>query len=814
MLTLQLLGGLALVTEDGKPIGRAAQKRRLALLAVLASRPGVPVTRDKLLALFWPEAPTDEARHRLSAALYDLRRALGDDALVARGDDVLLTPAAVRCDAIEFETAVESSNWRGAIELYRGAFLDGIHLDDAPEFDQWVDQRRTQLARAHGKALEEWARTCSERGDHGAAVDAWQRLTDTDPFNDRFALGLMKALESAGNRAGALRHAQEHEDRLRAELGVEPADVVRDFASSLLTSSGAPGITSGNGLRVPVTNPDPRIASHEPPAIGPAPVTAPAGHHQAPDIRLLSPAVSHESRWNSPRWWAVAAVAGFLLVTPFLLRNRDEVLSAEPAARSLGEAETHLLSGRFEAAVTAFEQAVTLDSTDARTHVRLALATLWADQPGDRIDARLSRALALRDRLDELDRALLDGLVAWRRGEWHTAEGLYRRALAAHPTSVAARHELGEVLFHYNAPQGRSLDEARIEFERVLDNEPNHYGALWHLALIAAHDGRAGDVSQLTDRLLALRPDAVRTIEVQALRASSAHDRSEIDRLLDRLRDVDESLLFSIGWRMAVFSRDLAGAHRVFSLLTAPTRGPYAEALGHMHLLYVDIARGRSSAAVQRLDALAGLRNAGMAVDWLAVVAAVAPDVDVPVRRLQSLRDSLADLTSNDAVLTQSGPERRTALLATLGSLHAILGDSAAALAVAARLEGTRQKASVNASRAATIRALHAWRSGRPDEVIHWTERSPRYRWFGDAVASPINAWSIERYLRAEALFSVGRLDEADRWFATLGDHDPSDLAFLPAALTRRAEIARALGDQVRARRLQAQRDELKSVLP
>src|SRR6185503_15476783 len=59
--SLRVLGGLALIGPDGPIGGRAGQRRRLALLAILAHARGRPVSRDKLIALLWPETDTERA---------------------------------------------------------------------------------------------------------------------------------------------------------------------------------------------------------------------------------------------------------------------------------------------------------------------------------------------------------------------------------------------------------------------------------------------------------------------------------------------------------------------------------------------------------------------------------------------------------------------------------------------------------------------------------------------------------------------------------------------------------------------------------
>jgi DNA-binding SARP family transcriptional activator len=59
MLSFRVLGELSLSGPEGPVTGRASQRRRLALLAVLAVARGRPVTRDKLVALLWPDADSE-----------------------------------------------------------------------------------------------------------------------------------------------------------------------------------------------------------------------------------------------------------------------------------------------------------------------------------------------------------------------------------------------------------------------------------------------------------------------------------------------------------------------------------------------------------------------------------------------------------------------------------------------------------------------------------------------------------------------------------------------------------------------------------
>ncbi|HEX5724083.1 MAG TPA: BTAD domain-containing putative transcriptional regulator, partial [Longimicrobiaceae bacterium] len=219
-VTLELLGA-PLLRKDGQPVsGRAAYRRRIALLAVLAAARGRPVGRERLLGLLWPELAADAARHNLSESLYVLRRELGEGIFVAQGSEVALDPARVASDLEAFERALAEGRREDAVEMYRGPFLDGFYVDDAPEFERWVEGERDRLARACAEAVEALAEEAEAAGDPRRAAAWWRRLAAHDPYSSRVALRLVSALGGAGDAAAALRHAEAHATFMHAELGV------------------------------------------------------------------------------------------------------------------------------------------------------------------------------------------------------------------------------------------------------------------------------------------------------------------------------------------------------------------------------------------------------------------------------------------------------------------------------------------------------------------------------------------------------------------------------------------------------------------
>src|SRR5690242_2898235 len=107
MFRIRTFGGLSIEGGDGPLGGSAAQRRPLALLALLALSRGRGVSREKLLGYLWPESDEDKARHVLAQTLYRLRRDMGTDTIVTDGALLRLAPAAFTSDVTEFEDALE-----------------------------------------------------------------------------------------------------------------------------------------------------------------------------------------------------------------------------------------------------------------------------------------------------------------------------------------------------------------------------------------------------------------------------------------------------------------------------------------------------------------------------------------------------------------------------------------------------------------------------------------------------------------------------------------------------------------------------------
>ena len=233
MLELKLLGGAALLAKGEVLGGTCSHRYSLALLALLACSSGRSLSRVKLVGLLWPGSLERTARNRLSTYVHRLRGELMEDTLVSRGSDLWLNPDRMSCDVDRFREALAEGQLQEAVKLYRGPLLDGFWIDDSPEFEHWVDRERSRLRDEYRNALEMLAREASGEGTPEVAAHWWERRALEDPYDSRIVLRLMEALESAGNRAAALRAGENHARLLKDDFGTRPGDELWTFLDRL-----------------------------------------------------------------------------------------------------------------------------------------------------------------------------------------------------------------------------------------------------------------------------------------------------------------------------------------------------------------------------------------------------------------------------------------------------------------------------------------------------------------------------------------------------------------------------------------------------
>ncbi|MCB0107308.1 MAG: hypothetical protein KDE53_15415, partial [Caldilineaceae bacterium] len=208
-LTLELLGAPT-VSLAGQPLPRLRSAKSYALLYYLAVT-GRAQPRSVLAGLFWGDVDDYYARRNLNRTLSDLTHHVGDHLIVDRQSLAFARnqPYQLDVETLDAATKIEPTPQTlatlvSAADLYRGDFLDGFYVQDAPEFEQWVLAERTRLRAAVLHLHHVLADFTTEQGDLLQAMTYVRRILQLEPWREEAHRQLMLLLAQSGQRSAAL----------------------------------------------------------------------------------------------------------------------------------------------------------------------------------------------------------------------------------------------------------------------------------------------------------------------------------------------------------------------------------------------------------------------------------------------------------------------------------------------------------------------------------------------------------------------------------------------------------------------------------
>ena len=196
--------------------------------------------------LFWPENESRQAFAYLRHALWELRRLVGETYLDLEGKSVRLHPEQpIWVDAQLFKTLLsltqkEIKHLQEAVDLYRGEFLAGFSLPDAPDFDDWQVTQTETFRLLYDGALESLAESYKQAGDLDTAVAAARRRVELDPLNETAQRFLIDLLACSGQRTAAIRQFEACQHILKEELDLEPEPETFDLYRRICAGELAP----------------------------------------------------------------------------------------------------------------------------------------------------------------------------------------------------------------------------------------------------------------------------------------------------------------------------------------------------------------------------------------------------------------------------------------------------------------------------------------------------------------------------------------------------------------------------------------------
>jgi DNA-binding SARP family transcriptional activator/TolB-like protein len=508
---LLLLGPLQVI-QNGSPRPQPPSRKVRALLAYLAMATR-PVSREKLCELLWDVA--DDPRGELRWCLSKLRPLVdGPKArrLVADRKQVWMKTDALEIDAFlvarrtqKTLTSGSPRDLRALLNLYRGDFLEGLSVERAPSFENWLAGQRHHFGQLRQQLLERLSSLLPPESDD--RIDVLRECIDVAPFDEAVHIELVRALLGRGLYADAERQIDASVRRFQTE-GIDPSSLKAAFAAAQQSLS-KPVAMSLVGVARAGDPPDRMKPDTRGPTLLLLPFTA------APENVADADSVASDIIFGMAKLRSISVIARG---TAFSLRNQTPT-----AAATLVNAQ-YVASGHVRR--DGKKYLVTVELIDPKTD-----RIFWVDEFSCNADdsfsvppmlaARIITGLDEEIHIIERNRALLmppaslDAWYAYHRGlscmyhftadSNHEAQHFFNKAIALDPTFSRSYAGLSfthfQNAFHFHGLESeREIASALETAEQALLSDPNDPAAhcaigraLW---LQHAHDGALCQLNQ------------------------------------------------------------------------------------------------------------------------------------------------------------------------------------------------------------------------------------------------------------------------------------------------------------------------------
>lgn len=249
-LTFYCLGSFQVFVND-IPITQWASGKGKSVLQFLLLHHPAPVSKEVLMAQFWPDSDADAARNNLNVAIYSLRRSLrqGDEDVahvVYEQDAYSLNPRLhIWCDVIAFESAYNKATrllrekkrseavaaMHTAVTIYQGEFMT-----DEP-YEAWLLPLRQQLQDNYLELLLKLAQFHFDAENLPTCLDICKRIIQVEPCHEATHRRMMELYTLLDQKHMALRHYHRCVDLLQTELDVEPEEATTSLFKQIRSNS-------------------------------------------------------------------------------------------------------------------------------------------------------------------------------------------------------------------------------------------------------------------------------------------------------------------------------------------------------------------------------------------------------------------------------------------------------------------------------------------------------------------------------------------------------------------------------------------------
>ncbi len=223
VLKMAFLGTMDIHLDEDPVILISAKAQ--ALLSYLAVS-GRIYSRQALAGLLWGDLPEADARRNLRGVVMKLRQDF-DAYLDVTHQTIAFNKLSPHfLDTSDFRELCQrrdAASLEKAVGLYRGDFLEDLHIRQASEFEEWVMQQREVFRQDVISVCHTLVVTFEAQNRYEDGIRYARRLLMLDGANEEGHCLLMTLLAKSGQRSAALAQYEVCE-RVLAEMGVVPME--------------------------------------------------------------------------------------------------------------------------------------------------------------------------------------------------------------------------------------------------------------------------------------------------------------------------------------------------------------------------------------------------------------------------------------------------------------------------------------------------------------------------------------------------------------------------------------------------------------
>ena len=245
-MRVDVLGPVAVVSADGAVTGQALGGRRARVALVALALSSQTVAADRLASMIWGDelpATWDVALRGVVRGLRTVLAAIGggEQHVIATVPSGYRLAPGIAVDVVRADDALRSATelfsqgrHQAALDLAEPVTrLVGEQLlagDDAA----WLEPHRQAVDALALRALELVVDAASRLGNHHHAVSAARRAVALNSLDERAHRSLIRALDEAGDRAGAVQAYEQCRVMLAEQLGIDPsAETVEVYLAAM-----------------------------------------------------------------------------------------------------------------------------------------------------------------------------------------------------------------------------------------------------------------------------------------------------------------------------------------------------------------------------------------------------------------------------------------------------------------------------------------------------------------------------------------------------------------------------------------------------